>query len=150
MHPRQQNFIGRPMSELPTPSLVISQPVLNRNVHRLHQAVEDMGISFRPHVKTLKVHACVAYSVLVHTEVLIIELGSHEKNARQRSPSCYCRINGQRDQRGAPSGTGGHIRPSMTVLRALMTLQLIVTIGFVWLAYLPRCAARIVRPCRAY
>jgi D-serine deaminase-like pyridoxal phosphate-dependent protein len=50
-----KSYIGRPASELPTPSLVIRLPVLRRNIDKLHQDVEKLGIGFRPHVKTLKV-----------------------------------------------------------------------------------------------
>ncbi|KAH7137490.1 putative serine dehydratase domain-containing protein [Dactylonectria estremocensis] len=48
------SFIGKPISELPTPSFVISLPVLKQNIANLHRDVEKLGISFRPHVKTLK------------------------------------------------------------------------------------------------
>lgn len=50
-----RSYIGRPISELPTPSLVISLPVLKKNIAALHKDVEDLDIGFRPHVKTLKV-----------------------------------------------------------------------------------------------
>jgi D-serine ammonia-lyase len=49
------NYIGRPASELPSPALVLSLPVMKRNIERLHNDVEQMGLGFRPHVKTLKV-----------------------------------------------------------------------------------------------
>ncbi|KAM0561341.1 hypothetical protein ACHAPJ_003220 [Fusarium lateritium] len=49
-----KSYIGRPISELPTPSLVINLPVLKKNVDTLHRDVEKLGIGFRPHVKTLK------------------------------------------------------------------------------------------------
>ncbi|KAH7163376.1 putative serine dehydratase domain-containing protein [Dactylonectria estremocensis] len=48
------SFIGKPTSELPTPSFVISLPVLKQNIENLHRDVEKLGILFRPHVKTLK------------------------------------------------------------------------------------------------
>lgn len=48
------SYIGRPASELPTPSLIVDLPVLRRNVNTLHENVEKLGIGFRPHVKTLK------------------------------------------------------------------------------------------------
>lgn len=50
-----QDYIGRPVSELPSPALVLSLPVLKRNIETLHRDVEKLGIGFRPHVKTLKV-----------------------------------------------------------------------------------------------
>ncbi|CAH0038001.1 unnamed protein product [Clonostachys solani] len=48
------SYIGRPASELPTPSLIVDLPILRRNVDTLHEKVEKLGIGFRPHVKTLK------------------------------------------------------------------------------------------------
>ncbi|CAG9974632.1 unnamed protein product [Clonostachys byssicola] len=49
------SYIGRPASELPTPSLVVDLPILKKNVNTLHENVEKLGIGFRPHVKTLKI-----------------------------------------------------------------------------------------------
>ncbi|RFN50185.1 d-serine dehydratase [Fusarium flagelliforme] len=49
-----KSFVGKPISELPTPSLVVNLPVLKKNIDALHQDVEKLGIGFRPHVKTLK------------------------------------------------------------------------------------------------
>ncbi|KAF5678446.1 D-serine dehydratase [Fusarium circinatum] len=47
-------YVGKHVSELPTPSLVVNLPVLKTNVETLHRDVEKLGIGFRPHVKTLK------------------------------------------------------------------------------------------------
>ncbi|KAM5386931.1 hypothetical protein ACJZ2D_000224 [Fusarium nematophilum] len=49
-----KSYVGRPTSELPTPSLVINLPVLKSNIDTLHHDVEKLGIGFRPHIKTLK------------------------------------------------------------------------------------------------
>ncbi|KAF0638368.1 hypothetical protein FPSE5266_01951 [Fusarium pseudograminearum] len=49
-----KSFIGKPISGLPTPALVVNLPVLKKNIDSLHQDVEKLGIGFRPHVKTLK------------------------------------------------------------------------------------------------
>ncbi|PYI12001.1 hypothetical protein BO78DRAFT_357424 [Aspergillus sclerotiicarbonarius CBS 121057] len=49
-----ESFIGRPATDLPTPSLILSKPTLEKNINQLLQDVKDLGISFRPHVKTLK------------------------------------------------------------------------------------------------
>ncbi|KAL4965305.1 D-serine ammonia-lyase DSD1 [Aspergillus stella-maris] len=49
-----ESYIGKPVSELPTPSLVLSKPTIERNIEQLHQDVAKLGIAFRPHVKTLK------------------------------------------------------------------------------------------------
>ncbi|KAJ5325747.1 uncharacterized protein N7506_008849 [Penicillium brevicompactum] len=48
------SYIGRPASELPTPALVLSKPLLEHNTRILLEDVKRLGIKFRPHVKTLK------------------------------------------------------------------------------------------------
>ncbi|KAH6962467.1 putative serine dehydratase domain-containing protein [Ilyonectria sp. MPI-CAGE-AT-0026] len=48
------SFIGKHISALPTPALVISKPVVKANIARLLHDVEAVGVGFRPHVKTLK------------------------------------------------------------------------------------------------
>lgn len=47
-------WIGTKVVDLPTPSLVVSKPVVERNIAKLHEDVEAAGVGFRPHVKTLK------------------------------------------------------------------------------------------------
>ncbi|KAF5000158.1 hypothetical protein FGRMN_1972 [Fusarium graminum] len=49
-----KSYIGKSVSELPTPSLVINLPMLKKNLNTLHRDVEKLGIGFRPHIKTLK------------------------------------------------------------------------------------------------
>ncbi len=49
-----QSFIGQPVVNLPTPALVVSRPVVERNITQLHDDVAATGLEFRPHVKTLK------------------------------------------------------------------------------------------------
>ncbi|KAH3184071.1 hypothetical protein KXW84_004407 [Aspergillus fumigatus] len=49
-----RSFIDRPATDLPTPAVVLSKPILERNIKQLLQDVKDLEISFRPHVKTLK------------------------------------------------------------------------------------------------
>ncbi|KAM0815784.1 putative Serine dehydratase domain-containing protein [Seiridium cardinale] len=49
-----KSYIGKPISLLPTPSLIVSLPIIKKNIAALHKDVEDLGIGFRPHVKTLK------------------------------------------------------------------------------------------------
>ncbi|KAG2416562.1 hypothetical protein HFD88_007777 [Aspergillus terreus] len=65
-----QCFIGCPAKDLPTPSLVLSKPILERNTQQLLQDVRDLGIHFRAHVKTLK-----------STEVtrMMLGYGTHKK-----------------------------------------------------------------------
>lgn len=50
-----KSYIGRPVSDLPTPSVILSKPVLEQNIQSTLQDVRDLSIAFRPHVKTLKV-----------------------------------------------------------------------------------------------
>ncbi|KAJ0161875.1 D-serine dehydratase [Colletotrichum tanaceti] len=49
-----RSFIGSRASDLPSPALVLSLPVIKKNIERLHQDVEKAGVTLRPHVKTLK------------------------------------------------------------------------------------------------
>ncbi|KAK6222704.1 hypothetical protein LQW54_000885 [Pestalotiopsis sp. IQ-011] len=63
-----RSFIGKTVSELPTPSLVVSLPTVKRNIDAVHKDVEELGIGFRPHVKTLKT-----------TEITKMMLGSSGK-----------------------------------------------------------------------
>ncbi|KAL4814924.1 putative serine dehydratase domain-containing protein [Aspergillus spinulosporus] len=48
------SYIGKPVTDLPTPALVLSKPTIERNIKQLLQDVDRLGIAFRPHVKTLK------------------------------------------------------------------------------------------------
>lgn len=48
-------YIGQKIHMLPTPSAVISRPVLEKNCSRVLQAVDALSVGFRPHVKTHKV-----------------------------------------------------------------------------------------------
>lgn len=47
-------LIGSSVSELPTPAFLVRKRVIEDNIARLHQDVDNLGIAFRPHVKTLK------------------------------------------------------------------------------------------------
>ncbi|KAF6817832.1 alanine racemase [Colletotrichum sojae] len=49
-----RSFIGTKASDLPSPALILSLPAIKKNVETLHRDVEKAGVSFRPHVKTLK------------------------------------------------------------------------------------------------
>ncbi|KAL3474248.1 putative serine dehydratase domain-containing protein [Aspergillus californicus] len=48
------SYIGKPVSDLPTPSVILSKPTIEANIKQLHQDVKNLGMDFRPHVKTLK------------------------------------------------------------------------------------------------
>ena len=52
-----QQYIGRPINALPTPSYVVSRPILEENCRRMLQDVSAKKLAFRAHVKTLKVGA---------------------------------------------------------------------------------------------
>ncbi|KAJ2900249.1 hypothetical protein MKZ38_002531 [Zalerion maritima] len=53
-HLEPESFIGRPLKELPTPALILSKPVMERNAEVVLEDVEKMGLGLRVHVKTLK------------------------------------------------------------------------------------------------
>ncbi len=62
-----ESFIGKPALDLPSPSLVLSRPIMERNASEMLADVSSVkGLSFRPHVKTLKV-GNHRYSPLVPT-----------------------------------------------------------------------------------
>ncbi|KAK6529406.1 hypothetical protein TWF281_008582 [Arthrobotrys megalospora] len=64
MHPLLHSYVGGPRSSLPTPSLCLSLPTIQRNCDIFHRSLDGLDISFRAHVKTHKT-----------TEVTKIELG---------------------------------------------------------------------------
>ncbi|KAK2052672.1 alanine racemase domain-containing protein [Colletotrichum caudatum] len=49
-----RSLVGSKASDLPSPSLVLSLPVIKKNIEKLHRDVEKAGVTLRPHVKTLK------------------------------------------------------------------------------------------------
>jgi D-serine deaminase-like pyridoxal phosphate-dependent protein len=48
-------LIGRPIDELPTPSLIVDRRVLDRNIQRMGPAMRSLGVELRPHWKASKV-----------------------------------------------------------------------------------------------
>jgi hypothetical protein len=48
-------YIGRPISELPTPSIILDKAVIENNCRVMLDNVKDKGLALRAHVKTLKV-----------------------------------------------------------------------------------------------
>lgn len=74
-----KSFIGKPISDLPTPALVVNLPVLKQNIDTLHQDVERLGIGFRPHVKTLKVR--YKHNARVTSAYHLIDARSNEDDA---------------------------------------------------------------------
>lgn len=48
-------YIGKSQFDLPTPSVVVKESVVKRNCLKVLDNVKELGLSFRAHVKTLKV-----------------------------------------------------------------------------------------------
>ena len=61
-----KKYIGQHIDTLPTPSLILSEPILRENCKRMLEDVAAMGVKFRPHVKTLKV------CILLHSSLLVV------------------------------------------------------------------------------
>lgn len=108
-----KSFIGRPATDLPTPSVVLSKPILERNIKQLLQDVNELGISFRPHVKTLKVPPSLHSPFDNHLTPQVPRSNAHD--ARQRHPPENRRLNALRDQGRPPSRGGGYPRRSKPV-----------------------------------
>jgi hypothetical protein len=51
----RKHFLGKHISDLPSPSVILDEAVLKRNCERMLQAPKTFGIDFRAHVKTHKV-----------------------------------------------------------------------------------------------
>jgi len=54
---------GTPVSELPTPCLVLDQSRLDSNLARMRQRADDLGVQLRPHIKTTKSAAVATHAV---------------------------------------------------------------------------------------
>ncbi|KAI0869021.1 alanine racemase domain-containing protein [Hypoxylon argillaceum] len=69
------SYIGRHILDLPTPSFILSRPIIEKNARSMLQAVAEKGLTFRPHVKTLK---CVEATRLMlggkHSKVVVSTL----------------------------------------------------------------------------
>ncbi|KNG83571.1 hypothetical protein ANOM_009548 [Aspergillus nomiae NRRL 13137] len=95
-----RSYVNRPICNLPTPALVLSRPLIENNIKRLHNDVSQLGISFRPHVKTLKVSISIALSVQgyemtpfaqsIEVTRMMLEGGKHRKIVA----STVCEIEG--------------------------------------------------------
>ena len=48
--------MGSELASLPTPSLLLSLPRLDRNIARMQTAIAAKGVPLRPHIKTVKSH----------------------------------------------------------------------------------------------
>jgi hypothetical protein len=49
------HFIGKRLSALPTPCAILHEATVRRNCERLVEVTKNLGIGFRPHIKTHKV-----------------------------------------------------------------------------------------------
>jgi len=56
----KSQYVGRTLSEIPTPAAVIDRAVARKNCDRMLKATGRLGVAFRPHVKTHKV-SCSAF-----------------------------------------------------------------------------------------
>ncbi|KAI9733174.1 MAG: hypothetical protein M1818_007292 [Claussenomyces sp. TS43310] len=63
-----EQYIGRPIVDLPTPSCILSKRVLENNCQRMLRDVRTKNLAFRAHVKTLK-----------SAEVTRLMIGEHKK-----------------------------------------------------------------------
>lgn len=52
-------YVGKKLSEIPTPAAVIDKAIAERNCRGMLQAARWLGLRFRPHVKTHKVPSSV-------------------------------------------------------------------------------------------
>lgn len=52
-----EQYKGKPVSALPTPSFIVDMAVVRANCRRMLDRLDDLhiGLTFRPHVKTHKV-----------------------------------------------------------------------------------------------
>jgi len=50
-----RRFIGRPIDELPTPTVLIDLPTMRRNIAAMADHARSLGVALRPHWKTSKV-----------------------------------------------------------------------------------------------
>ncbi|KAK6812625.1 hypothetical protein RU639_011670 [Aspergillus parasiticus] len=76
-----RSYVDRPISRLPTPAFVLSRPIIESNIKRLLNDVSQLGILFRPHVKTLK---------SIEVTRMMLEGGKHRKIVA----STVCEIEG--------------------------------------------------------
>lgn len=51
----KSNYIGKHISSLPTPALLLNKAVMERNCAKMDHMVKQKCCLWRPHVKTLKV-----------------------------------------------------------------------------------------------
>lgn len=59
-----QQYLGKHKSALPSPSLCLSLPVIERNAQSFHEKVKAAGVDFRAHVKSNKVSILLAMEFL--------------------------------------------------------------------------------------
>jgi D-serine deaminase-like pyridoxal phosphate-dependent protein len=50
-----KSYIGKHKTQLPSPSLCLSVPIIKENARLFHEACEKSGLSYRAHLKTNKV-----------------------------------------------------------------------------------------------
>ena len=67
----QLQYVGKKLSEVPTPAVVIDRAVAKKNCNDMLDVCQKLGVSFRAHVKSHKVGhgpthdpSCLAYADL--------------------------------------------------------------------------------------
>ena len=58
----QLQYVGKKLSELPTPAAIIDRAVVERNCEDMLDVCEKLGVAFRAHVKSHKVHLITTMS----------------------------------------------------------------------------------------
>lgn len=64
-------YVGRTLHEVPVPAAIVDLAKFEKNCELMHDAVSQLGLSFRPHVKTHKT-----------TEGTRLQIGQHTKDVR--------------------------------------------------------------------
>jgi D-serine deaminase-like pyridoxal phosphate-dependent protein len=52
----RQHYVGKNITQLPKPALILDKAKMYRHCQSLLDAVEYLGVDFRAHIKTHKVH----------------------------------------------------------------------------------------------
>lgn len=66
-----QAFVGKHLSELPTPAAILDRAIVERNCRQMLDSCESLGVRFRAHVKTHKT-----------TEIIRMQIGQSAERAR--------------------------------------------------------------------
>lgn len=48
-------YVGQRLEDLPTPAVILDRAIIRRNCNAMLQVCSELGVGFRPHVKSHKV-----------------------------------------------------------------------------------------------